>query len=485
VRAGLYTATSTLLVSAVAAAVGVVIARTFGRTDETDGLLAAYGVFIVLAIAAQAIRVAVLPDVSRARDSGRLASEVAAQALALALLTVPLVVVAEVGASGFAWVLTGGGSEVSRATAADALRWMVPAAIAYLFAGIAASALAALDDYATAAFGFAAGSALGFTFILLRSDPDGIVAVARGMMLNAAVAFVVPTVALALRARRAAMPRSAARPGGHPLRARLRAFAVSAALPLALQLLYVVCLPFAARLGTGAATSFVYAYLAAASLVTVAAASLGLATSVPLTRRGLDAASVADHIVASSWLALTLIGAAAGVFALAGGDLVEAVLGRSYAGNVGAELGRLVVLLSPWMVASVGVSVSFPLTFVVARTAALPWIGLAALALQVPLAWLGARVLELDGLAISLAVSTSLVLGTLLRELHVLGSALAGLLRAGAIVGGVTAVAFGLASFVPGSTASAVVGLVAYVVLLGLVRPRGLGTSWRYLRALG
>ena len=37
------TATSTLVVTGFAAVVGVVIAREFGRTEETDGFFAAYG----------------------------------------------------------------------------------------------------------------------------------------------------------------------------------------------------------------------------------------------------------------------------------------------------------------------------------------------------------------------------------------------------------------------------------------------------------
>src|SRR4029450_12123217 len=45
-------------------------------------------------------------------------------------------------------------------------------------AGLPASPLAALDDYGTAALGYAAGSAAGLAFILLRSEPDGILAVA-------------------------------------------------------------------------------------------------------------------------------------------------------------------------------------------------------------------------------------------------------------------------------------------------------------------
>ena len=474
-----------LVISAVAGAVGIVIAHKFGRSDETDGLLAAYGVFIVIGIAAQAIRVAVLPELAAARQENRLAGEVAGYVLALLVFAVPLVVIAEVGARALAWGLTGAGSEVARATAADALRWMIPAAAAYLFAGIAASALAALDNYLVAALGYAAGSASGLTLVLLRADSDGIIAVAWGMALNAAISLIVPSIALAFRAVRAEMPPGAVRPASRSLRERVQASAVSASLPLALQLLYVVCLPFAARVGTGAPTSFVYAYLAAASLVAVTAASLGLATSVPLARRGLEPSTTARHIVATSWLALTLVGAAAGVFAVAGGDVVESVLGRSYAGDIGAELGRLVVVLSPWMVASVGVSVSFPLAFVVGRTRALPWIALAAVAVQLPLAWLGGRVLQLDGLAVSLAITTFLILAVLLRELHVLAPALHGLLVAGGVIGAISAVAFAITAFVPGSAASAAAGIAVYVALLGLLRPRGLVSSWRYLRALG
>ena len=129
------------------------------------------------------------------------------------------------------------------------------------------------------------------------------------------------------------MPRGAVRPTGPPLSSRLGVFATAASLPIALQLLYVVCIPFAGRLGSGSVTSFGYAYLAAASLVSVTAVSLGLVTSVPLARSGLSPALAARHVVSASWIALAFIGAAAGVFALAGADLVEAVLGGAYGGR--------------------------------------------------------------------------------------------------------------------------------------------------------
>jgi hypothetical protein len=484
-RAGALTAASLAIVTGVAGVVGVVIAREFGRTAETDGLLSAYGVFVVIAIAAQAIRIAVLPQLGRAWAERRLAGELAGDGLALAAFAVPLVLVAETAAHPLAGLITGSGSGVARDTAAGALHWLVPAATAHLFAALAASGLAARNDYGTAAVGYALGSAAGLTLILLRVGPDGIIAVAWGVTLNATIALVVPVVGLAVHALRARMPTEAVRPVGPSLAARLGKFAVGAALPLGMQLLYVVCLPFAGRLGTGAATTFVYAYLAASSLVAVTAGSLGLVTSVPLSRSELTAAAAARHVVSATWVALTLIGAAAGVFALAGGKLVQAVLGDAYGGHVGSQVGHLVVVLSPWIVAAVGVTVTFPLAFVAGRTRGLPWIALAALVLQVPLAWAASDLLELNGLALALAASTLVILGALLRELDALRGSVPGIVAAGAVVGTVALVAFGAPSLFLGPALATLLGLAAYAAIVALLRPRGLRASWAYLRAIG
>jgi O-antigen/teichoic acid export membrane protein len=481
---GALTAVSLLVVSGVAAVVGVVIAREFGRSEETDGLLAAYGVLIVIIVASQAIRVAVLPPLARARQAGRLAGELAGYAAAICVIAVPLLVVAELWADEVARHLTGDESDVARATAADALRWMVPAGVLHLFAGIAASGLAALDDYGTAAAGYAAGSALGLALILLRVEPDGIVAVAWGVTLTGAIALLVPSCGLVVNALRWRMPATAVRPSGLPLRARFSAFGVGAALPIALQLLYVVSLPFAAGVGTGAATTFVYGYLAASMLVTVTAGSLGLVTAVPLARGEFTVPETVRHVVSASWLALVLVGAAAGAFAVAGGEVVRVVLGSAYAGDVGADLGQLVVALSPWIFVSIGVAIAFPLAFVANRTGRLPWIAAGAVALQIPLAWLGVTLFDLDGLAVSLACSTLAVLVALLVELRALAGALRGLAVAGFVVGGLALAAFLPPALVLGAAAAAATGLVLYAAALAVVRPRPLLTSWHYLRGL-
>src|SRR5206468_13118506 len=125
------------------------------------------------------------------------------------------------------------------------LPWMVLAAAGQLFAGFGASALAALDDYRAAAAGFMAGSAGGLLLILLLIDGHGIEAVSWGMALNGVISCAVPGVALARRARAERMPRSAVRPVDRPLQGRLRELGTGVSFPLALQAIYLICLPLA------------------------------------------------------------------------------------------------------------------------------------------------------------------------------------------------------------------------------------------------
>ncbi len=97
------------------------------------------------------------------------------------------------------------------------------------------------------------------------------------------------------------------------------------------------------------------------------------------------------------------------------------MLGDAYGGDIGEEVSRLIVVLAPWMVVSVGVNVSFPLAFVAGRLRPLPVIGACALArCRSLLAWIGSELFELDGLAVALTLSTLLVLAALLRELGAL-----------------------------------------------------------------
>src|SRR5436190_2413270 len=474
VRSGALTALSSLAVAASAAGAGILLAHLFGRNERTDGLFVAYGVYLVLAIAAQSFRTVVLPQLTR--GSAALGPELRAYLLALGGAGVVVVAITVALAEPFGRALTA--HPASADVASQALPWLVGAGLLQLVAALAASALAARDSYGVAALAYAAGAVLALVlFAALHSH--GEVSPAWAAPANGGVAAGVP---LAVLAAGGALAGARARGGSLRPLGRL---ATGAAVPIALQAMFVVALRLAAGLGAGKATSLNYAYLIAAVLVVATASSVALISSAPLTRRGIDAEAAVTHVVHSSWLSLALIAAAAGVFALAGGRVVGPILGGAYGGEVGRELGRLVAYLAPWMVVSVAFTLTFPLLFVLESSRGLVAIALGGLALSVPIVLAGRELAGLAGIAGALAVSTALVLTALLVAVS------GGALRRAAVelgwlalqVAALAAVAFGLASLL-GGFAGAAVGLAAYAALLAALRPRGLREAWAYVRAL-
>jgi len=473
ISSGILTGISTAAVSGSAAVAGIILSRKFGHGVKTDGFFAAYGVYLALVLVANALRVVVLPRFALARADGRLRGELGTWAAAIALPLVPAVVVALLWPHGIATALAG--NEHARQQAAELLPWLVPAAAVQILAGVLASALAAFDDYATAALGFGLGAVAGLAVIAALVD-HGVVAFGWGLAVNAAIACAVP---LAVAARRGALGPPDAR-----VLVRLHELVDGVALPLALQGFFVVGVRFANGLGAGRATTFSYAYLIAAFLVAITATSIALVTTVPFAREGSSPERVARHVVAVSWLSLAVVAAAAGVFALAGETVARRVLGASYGGSTGAELGRLVVYLAPWMVASVAVTVAFPLVFVRGRARWLPALAVAALGTHVLVEWVGRAAFGLGGIAAGLAVTTAAVLVVLLAALDALGRSLAGLVVAAIVCGAVAAAAFAVPRSLLGAVAAAAVGLGLYVLALGLWRPTGLRHAWAYVRAL-
>ncbi len=476
---GLLTALSLAVVTGLSAAVGVVIAREFGRGVETDGFFAAYSVFLVFVLAASAVRVAVLPSLARARAAGTFGSVLSSYALALALVAVPAIALGVLANDWTAEQLAGGLPPLAQETAADALVFLVPAAIAHLYAALAASGLAAFDSYGTAAAGYALGSILGLAVILWRVDEDGIVACAWGPLVNGVVTLSVPLIGLALRAdwgRRVAVD----------IGSRFAELARATALPIVLQAFFVVCLRFVSGLGTGSVTSFTYAYFVAAALVAVTASSLGLVSSVPLTRASLSDERASRHVVSTSLVSFAAVAAAAGVFALVGERIVHAALGSQYEGAAGDEIGRLIVLLGPWMAVSIGVTITFPMLFVANKTRRLPLLAIGALLLDVVLTWTAVDAFELDGAALALTVSTLVVLAVLLVLLspRVLAESGRRLALGAAAIGALALVSFAVPARVLPNTAAAVVGVTAFAALLVAVRDRGLQQAWSYLRTL-
>jgi hypothetical protein len=473
VRSGVLTGISTAAVSGSAAVLGIILSRKFGHGVKTDGFFAAYGPYLALVLVAGSLRVVVLPRFVAARLAGRLPQEAGGWAAGLAAPLAVVVIVAIVWPHLIADSLTS--NPQARDYAARLLPWIVPSAVAQIYGGLVASALAALDDYDWAAFGFAAGSVAGVVLTLVLVG-HGVIALGWGLALNGALSLAIPLAALVARD-------GLRRPDGR-VWGRLVELGEGVALPIALQGLYVIGYRFASGLGAGRATTFSYAYLIAAFLVSVTAASIALVATVPFAREGSSPERAARHIVAISWLSLVPVAAAAGVFALAGEGVVRHVLGSSYSGGTGAELGRLVAYLVPWMIASVALTVAYPLVFVKGRGRWLPLLAAGALCAQVLVEWGARSAFGLAGVAAGLALTTAVVLALLLASLGALQQVSAGVAMASVVCGGLALLAFGLPRIVVGPLAASAAGVVLYVAALAVWRPSGLRHAWAYVRTL-
>jgi hypothetical protein len=404
---------------------------------------------------------------------GRLAAESGVWATALAGPLLVVVVLAIAWPHGLASALTS--EHAARPFAAQLLPWVIASSAAQVLGGLVASALAALDDYATAAFGFACGSIAGLV-VTVAFLGHGLIAFGWGLGVNGAVSLLWP---LAVLARRHGI----GAPDGPPW-SRLAQLAEGVTVPVSLQLLFVIGSYFASGRGSGEQTTFAYAYLIAAFFVSLTATSLALVTTAPFAREGESPERAGRHVVAATWLSLVPVAAAAGVFALAGAVVTRHVLGPEYGGGTGAELSHLVAYLAPWMVASVALTIAYPLLFVGGRARWLPALAVVALLVHVPIEWAGRGAFGLAGIAAGMAITTAAILAVVLLGLRALRLTLRGVVLSAVVCGGLAAVAFGVPRVVLGPIAAAAVGLVLYAAAVGLWRPPGLRQAWAYVRAL-
>lgn len=473
ISSGILTGISTAAVSGSAAVAGVILSRKFGHGVKTDGFFAAYPLYLAVVLVASVVRVVALPRFVRAANDRRLAGEAGVWITALAG---PLVVVVVVGAlvpHGIAGLLT---SEVgARHYAAELLPWVLASAAAQVLGGIVASALGAMNDYVTPALGFAVGSLVGLA-VTIALIGHGLIAFGWGLGVNGAISLLWP---LAVLVRRGGVGRPDAIPWS-----RLVELAEGVTLPVALQGLFVIANRFASGIESGDTTTFSYAYLIAAFFVSITATSLALVTTVPFAREGESPERSGRHVVAASWLSLVPIGAASGVFAVAGALVTRHVLGSKYGGATGAELSRLVVYFAPFMVASVAFTIAYPLIFVRGRARWLPVVAVAALAVQVPLEWGLRAAFGLGGLAAGMALTTAATLAALLVALRALKMTTRGVVIAAVICGALASLVFGVPGAVLGPIAAALVGLALYTAALGVWRPSGLRHAWAYVRTL-
>jgi hypothetical protein len=136
------------------------------------------------------------------------------------------------------------------------------------------------------------------------------------------------------------------------------------------------------------------------------------------------------------------------------------------------------------MIASVAVTVAYPLVLVRGRARWLPLLALVALLVHVLVEWAARDAFGLAGVAVGLGVTTALILLVLLAALGAVTRVARGLAVAALVCGVLALVAFALPRLVAGPVLAATAGLVLYAVALAAWRPPGLRHAWAYVRAL-
>ena len=184
---GILTGVSSVVLSASAAVAAAILAQKFGRDAVTDGFLAAYGVYVTLTLAAQALRLTAVPELTR--TGGAAAGSYAA---AILLVGVPGFLLALALRDPLGELLTGKLPDEAAELAARALPWLVAAAVGQVLAALAAATLAARNHFGFAALGFSAGGVLGLVVFFWLADEHGLVALAWGLAVNAAVSLALP-----------------------------------------------------------------------------------------------------------------------------------------------------------------------------------------------------------------------------------------------------------------------------------------------------
>src|SRR3954454_23628979 len=106
-RSGALTGLAQIVLALAAAGAGALLAHRFGRTAETDGFLGAYAVYLVLVLAAQAFRMVVVPDLTRAAERGTLGGETRAYGVAFLVLALPVSMLVAAFAHQLGDVITG------------------------------------------------------------------------------------------------------------------------------------------------------------------------------------------------------------------------------------------------------------------------------------------------------------------------------------------------------------------------------------------
>jgi hypothetical protein len=451
----------------------VLVAARFGSNARTDGFFAAYGVYAMVILLAQSMRVTVVPRLLDGQN-GEASFEafnrfVAAVVLIFAVLGVVFLALGDP----LSGLLTGDAEAQSTARTALAVLW--PAAGFQLFAALAAAMLGVFGDYVLAALSYAVGGITSIASFLLLEGSLGIDSLPVAVLIGSSVTAAPLAVSLTRRGWRARLSdlrdvRRAARSAG--------LLGLSSPPMVLMQAMYLISIPFVAAIEEGAVTIFSYAFFGLGILIALVASSIPIVFAAPLAATwDRDPESLRPHVDAVFRTGLmVLVPTVAGAWLL--GDDIGRVLLAEFTGAEVTETVRTFLVVSPATIAAEALAIPVTALFTLGRYRQMALVSLPVLAVY---AALSAAASALDSIYAVAAVLPVCLFGFAIGILALLHGR--GVWRVAARLGGEVmrlglpaAACFAVpAAVLVGSTATDVIayalGLALYAALVGLFMP--------------
>jgi hypothetical protein len=374
----------------------LLIAQLFGKSVETDAFFAAYGLYSLGITFTQSFRLtAVSPLV--AEDRSETVTRMLGAVVVLGLvLAVPMVALADAVGE---LLVDADPTDIAR----DSLRILWIALVGQLLAAMLATVLAVRGAF----------RAIGVTTLLV-----GLISLGTFVILEPEVGILAAPVGLAaggvwlVAVFGALVVRAGWRPQ-LPTAADVRAMCAEAGrltfaslFFLGTSLTYVIAIALAARQGTGEATLFAYAYVLAVILVGITVNVSGMVRSPGVVASAQRTANAAEVGLWTFRFTVVVTGPVLAMAFLVGKPVIGFVLGSDFAGSSASTILVTLACLVGWVLGSAGGLFAVIELLARGELTRLALLAAAQVALVTALAFAGAELAGIEGIAIAVSAVT-------------------------------------------------------------------------------
>jgi peptidoglycan biosynthesis protein MviN/MurJ (putative lipid II flippase) len=448
---------------------------TFGKGADTDAVFAAYGVYGVLVVMCQTLRLTVVARIVESPSPNAAFDRFLGAGLSLLLVAG---VVQLAFGQPMARILTGdlGPHAVSVARWTLAILWF--AVGGQLLAALGAALLGVRGEFRYTGIAYVVGGVVNIAVLLALSGPFSVLSVATGV----AAGTLVSATAITLQIRREGyrMDLSRVLAGVREWRTSVLLVVASAATVLT-QLNFVISASFAARISVGAVTIYTTAFFGGAVVVAFTASAAALVLAAPVAQTwDRDPNGLLPHLDTIMRAGLLLIGPAVAVAALVGDDVIDVVLGGSFTPSDADTAIVTFVALSGFFVAMLAMQLPLLAAYALARYRATALLGLAGTGVHVVASAIAVAIGEIAWLGVAASLSSLTTMTLMFWLVHRRGvlRPLSIVARDTAAVAAVALVTFGipgLAAAALGSgwwdVAAAIAGVAFFALAVRTVLP--------------